>query len=111
MKQKTNVRKFCFCTKNNQDKDYGPEAQDPVDIEVSELLKQCEEKLKCFQKTQSQIQEIEAVTVGQHDNELYNLHRNDRLTASQFGMVNILNLVIFLCCNQTQTVFLFSLGM
>lgn len=69
------------------DKNYGPEASDPIDIDETQLRILCEERLAEFQKSPEDIAFIEMSTVGQHDNDLYTTHRRDRLTASQFGKV------------------------
>lgn len=77
-------------TQNHQaDNDYGPNATDSVDeIPMSELSILCSAKLQEFHKSITEIKKIEQDTVGQHENELYNHYRKDRLTASNFGMVN-----------------------
>ncbi|XP_063393385.1 uncharacterized protein LOC134678669 isoform X2 [Cydia fagiglandana] len=69
------------------DKDYGPKACDPVDLSREDIKRIGQEKLMELQVTPDQIAEIEQQTKDQHDNELYNVIRSDRLTASQFGMV------------------------
>ncbi|XP_049877293.1 uncharacterized protein LOC126374645 [Pectinophora gossypiella] len=90
-RQQNRVRRRLYTvhTKPAQpDKNYGPDAQDVVEtIEPEELKKNCLEKLSEFQKTIQEIKQIAEETIGQHENDLYNLHRCDRLTASNFGMI------------------------
>lgn len=81
-------RLFTIKEKHQPDKDYGPNACDPIDISGEELKKQCEARLAEFQKSPQDIASIEITTIGQHENDLYNTYRCDRLTASQFGMVS-----------------------
>lgn len=83
----TRKRLFTEKTNTQPDKDYGPEASDPVDINEVELKRLCELRLLKFQVDTQKIVLIEKQTVGQHDNEKYLSYRSDRLTASQFGMV------------------------
>lgn len=89
--QKSSVRKRLFAPSmtNKPDEHYGPAASDPLDIDEQELKKQCSHRLEEFQKSPQEIASIELATVGQHDNDLYNTYRCDRLTASKFGMVSV----------------------
>ncbi|XP_050549327.1 uncharacterized protein LOC118271403 isoform X2 [Spodoptera frugiperda] len=89
IRQQSSTRKRLFVPreKTKPDKNYGPEASDPIEIDEAQLRIWCEERLAEFQKSPEDIAFIEMSTVGQHENDLYTTHRRDRLTASQFGMV------------------------
>lgn len=80
---------FVSATSQPADRHYGPAAMDPVeDIDSTELIRLCQDKLKEMQKNTDDIKTIETDTIGKHNNDLYTMHRSDRLTASQFGMVS-----------------------
>ncbi|KAI5645811.1 yqaJ-like viral recombinase domain-containing protein [Phthorimaea operculella] len=91
IRQKAYTHKRLFIPKSKQpqpDEHYGPSAMDPADeMDATELKRRCLEKLQEFQKSPDEIKAIELATIGQHDNDFYNMQRNDRLTASQFGMI------------------------
>lgn len=65
-------------------------------MEETDLKEACLSKLRDFQKSTEEIQEIEHQTIGQHENDTYNTYRCDRLTASQFGMVGFIVLNSYL---------------
>lgn len=94
LRQQSSVRKRLYftpsaSTSNKPDEHYGPAASDPLDIDELDLKNQCLHRLEEFQKSPEEIKSIELATVGQHDNDLYNTYRRDRLTASNFGMVSL----------------------
>lgn len=98
MRQRSYARRRLFVPKTKQqaDKHYGPAAMDPVDeMDASELKRLCVEKCQELQISSEEIKEIERATVGQHDNDLYNIYRKDRLTASQFGVVSLHDCALF----------------
>ncbi|XP_063376826.1 uncharacterized protein LOC134664153 isoform X3 [Cydia fagiglandana] len=88
-RRKLYKRRRLFHAKPPQpDKNYGPEAQDTADpVNLDDLKKICADKLPEFNKTADEIKAIEESTIGQHENDLYNMYRSDRLTASQFGVI------------------------
>lgn len=87
-RRKNYIRRRLFVSKSKPDRNYGPKAQEANEpIVETELKEACLLKLREFQKTDQEIQDIEHLTIGQHENDVYNTHRCDRLTASQFGMV------------------------
>lgn len=56
-------------------------------MNLTDRNKTCAEKLPEFDTTE--IKAIEESTIGQHKNHLYNIHKADRMTASQFGLVSV----------------------
>ena len=81
-------RKLFTGAKAKPDKNYGPKADNPPpNIAKEDLEKLCDEKIKEYQMTEEEIESVQIGSIGQHDNELYNFHRKNRLTASLFGMI------------------------
>ncbi|XP_041988658.1 uncharacterized protein LOC121740029 [Aricia agestis] len=87
-RRKNYTRRRLFVPKCKPDQNYGPKAQEANEpIAETDLKEACLLKLKEFQKTDQEIEDIEHLTIGQHENDVYNTHRCNRLTASQFGMI------------------------
>ncbi|KAI8440666.1 hypothetical protein MSG28_001865 [Choristoneura fumiferana] len=87
-RRKKYIRRRLFAPKPQPDHHYGPKAQEADEpIVETDLKEACLSKLRDFQKTSEEIKQIEHMTIGQHDNDVYTTHRCDRLTASQFGMI------------------------
>lgn len=88
----TSKRRRLFLPKSKPDTNYGPNAQEADEpINEIQIKEACLLKLPDFQNTKEEIKEIELMTIGQQDNDIYLSYRSDRLTASQFGMVSVLS--------------------